>query len=356
MNKMKTRLLGLMSRNEIPMLWGAPGVGKTSFLKALAEEQEWECLIVPLAGKQPEEIQGYSVRKGANAIEPLLPYWAEIAIQNKGESLIFFDEFGSAFPETQGAALSILQERRIGREVFPERVHFVAAGNPPHQAAGGYLMSAPLANRLIHIDFQPNPKEWAQGMATNWNQGFDNINDVRGYGLVATYVERFPNNLISVPEDETKASKGWPSPRTWEKVAVELSLASENNYQLDVTDLSGSIGESYALEFLHWYRMNDIPSPLEVIEMGNKFQFPTQVSEQDRFLAIITSVSSLIETDLEKYWEDGWKVINNGLNIRGDLVWSKAQHLAIIGREVGLEVPQEVIPTLRKLIEASKIM
>jgi len=44
-------------------------------------------------------------------------------------------------------------ERVVGDVTLPEDVSVIAAANPPEQAAGGWDLSAPLANRFCHLEW-----------------------------------------------------------------------------------------------------------------------------------------------------------------------------------------------------------
>jgi hypothetical protein len=63
----------------------------------------------------------------------------------------------------------VLLERTVGDLTLPDEVAIVAAANPPEQAADGWDLSAPLANRLCHLTWETNPRAVAEGLAG----GFD---------------------------------------------------------------------------------------------------------------------------------------------------------------------------------------
>ena len=51
---------------------------------------------------------------------------------------------------------------------------------------------------------------------------------------------------------EGNRERGWPSPRTWERVSLELELAEKNNLDRDLLHVivEGLVGKGPALEFM----------------------------------------------------------------------------------------------------------
>src|SRR5262249_60219076 len=50
----------------------------------------------------------------------------------------------------------------------PDGGAVVAAATPPEQAADGWDLSAPLANRLCHLTWEASPRGIADGLAGGW--------------------------------------------------------------------------------------------------------------------------------------------------------------------------------------------
>ena len=51
---------------------------------------------------------------------------------------------------------------------LPAGVRVVAAANPPDEAADGWELAAPLANRLVHLDWPVDGKHIAKGLAVGF--------------------------------------------------------------------------------------------------------------------------------------------------------------------------------------------
>ena len=82
--------------------------------------------------------------------------------------LLFLDELSTAPPAVQAALLRVVLERIVGDLTLPTDVAVVAAANPPEQAADGWDLSAPLANRLCHLNWDIDPRAVADGLAGGW--------------------------------------------------------------------------------------------------------------------------------------------------------------------------------------------
>ena len=63
----------------------------------------------------------------------------------------------------QAALLRVVLERVVGDLELPADVAVVAAANPPEQAADGWDLSAPLANRFCHLEWIADAPGFAQG-------------------------------------------------------------------------------------------------------------------------------------------------------------------------------------------------
>src|SRR4051812_49613488 len=100
--------LGLALTARVPvLLWGAPGTGKTSVVRALAGAAGWPCETVIASLREPSDFAGLPVvTPSANGSGPAVvlapPRWAERLVA-AGTGLLFFDEISTAPPAGQAA-------------------------------------------------------------------------------------------------------------------------------------------------------------------------------------------------------------------------------------------------------------
>src|SRR5262245_60548056 len=88
------------------LLWSAPGTGKTSAIRALADAMEWPCEVVIASIREPSDFAGLPVVAGADhaaaSVHFAPPLWARrLAEQRRG--LLFLDEISTAPPAVQAA-------------------------------------------------------------------------------------------------------------------------------------------------------------------------------------------------------------------------------------------------------------
>ena len=224
------------------MIWGPPGIGKSTFIKDLCEEKNIGFIDVRLAQREPVDIRGLPVpRDDKQGIDWIVSSdWPRIGVDNTPEKgIILFDEITAADSSLQVAAYEFILDRRLGLlyEV-PDGWYIVAAGNRSSDAAVARTMSSALANRFCHIEVGSNSTTWI-----DW--AIENNIDHR----VIAFIRYLPQNLFSM---EGNKERGWPSPRSWERVALELELAGETKLSQDVLHIiiEGLVGEGAAVEFM----------------------------------------------------------------------------------------------------------
>src|SRR4051812_12769259 len=232
--------LGLALTARVPvLLWGAPGTGKTSVVRAMAAAAGWPCETVIASIREPADFAGLPIVNGPapgsahKTVDFAPPRWA-VSLAAAGTGVAFFDESSTAPPGVQAALLRVVLERTVGDLVLPDDVAVVAAANPPEQAADGWDLSPPLANRFCHLEWPVDARTVAAGFSSGWatprppRLGADwqpPIPVVRSW--VAGFLTVRPMLALAVPEDAAGGGRAWPSPRTWD-IAARLQAAAES--------------------------------------------------------------------------------------------------------------------------------
>lgn len=96
--------------------------------------------------------------------------WAQNLITAEN-GLLFLDEFNTAAPSTMKGMLRVVQEGWVGDTQLPDTVSIVAAMNPPENAVDAYDLPAPMANRMMHLDWVFDVQAWLDNVGT----GFEHI-------------------------------------------------------------------------------------------------------------------------------------------------------------------------------------
>lgn len=148
----ETLAIALTARVPV-LLWGAPGTGKTSVIRAMADAANWPCETVIASIREPSDFAGLPIvnRSDASAADARVdfapPRWA-VRLAAAGHGLVFFDEISTAPPAVQAALLRVVLERTVGDLALPDAVSVAAAANPPSRprTAGNSRRRSPTAS------------------------------------------------------------------------------------------------------------------------------------------------------------------------------------------------------------------
>lgn len=327
-------------RFGLPVIfWGPPGVGKSAILEASAARWGMHCEVLSPAERGEGAFGVTPVPgEGMRTITYPAPDWTD-SVREGG--VVFVDEIGSVAPSLQSSLLGLVHARRIGSHQLGPRVRVLGAANPTEQAAGGWDLAAPVANRLGHLDWQaPSLDEWTTwllgGAAATEVQGSAEKEEARvlrawtstfarASGLVAGFLRRRPDLLHKMPKAGDPAlCRAWPSHRSWHNATCAIAGA-------DVHGLGDADGEELLLafigagagnEFVTWRQQVDLPDPEDVLDGKVKFAFDEQ--RLDRSLAVYASCAAVVAPkDAPKRKERAaacWKLFGDAAGSAMDIV------------------------------------
>lgn len=234
--------------SKIPiMLWGPPGVGKSTMVRNIASSrgypESYGMVDLRLPQLDPTDLRGIPMpNKELGVCKWYPPEFLPDNGRGHQNGILFLDEIEKAPVSVKNAALQLVLDRRVGDYVLPDGWAIVAAGNREEDGTFSQPIGSALANRMIHVEIENDPKTWL-----DWARSAEIYEDIIGF------IEFRPDDLYPTRKDGSGTGiKGnaFPTPRSWE-MGSKLMMAAKNDkerYRL----LGASIGNEAAHEFKTW--------------------------------------------------------------------------------------------------------
>jgi len=246
-----------------PLLWGAPGIGKTAITKAVVQSlgPGHRVIDVQTSKMAPDDwtlpaiinITDTTSKQAIDIPKSWLPVYEPVPgdpeenarrndIANWGEGgIIFLDELSRAIEEVQNSCLKLVLERMIGDRVLGSKWAIIAATNREEDdpEGGQTKIGSALANRFQHFNFVPTVDEWIE-----WARG-KKIDD-----RIITFID-FNRDHFYVFDNDVRVNT---TPRTWEALSDMLAACQEYGdivwSKADLEDMLGGTINSSTVEAL----------------------------------------------------------------------------------------------------------
>jgi MoxR-like ATPase len=340
------------------LLWGGAGLGKSSAVREMAAAAGLLCETVIASIREPSDFAGLPVvAEDGKAVSFAPPSWAQ-RLSSAGRGVLFLDEISTAPPAVQAALLRVVLERTVGDLSLPDDISVVAAANPPEQAADGWDISPPLANRFCHLDWDLQASEWADGILAGFTQpavpalpGPKMVAEaIAARANVGAFVAARPQLLHAHPGNESAAGRAWPSPRSWDMAARLLAAAQISGAAEKVVTLlvAGAVGPAAAAEFLAWREDLDLPDPETVLRDPASFRLPDRGDRAYAALAAVTA--AVIANNTASRWEAAWQAIAAATRTSQSDIAVAAVRSLIAHRPEGAVPPAEVLTKMTPVL------
>jgi len=247
-----TVINSLIEQRVPTFLWGAPGIGKSSIVKQIADERNIGFIDLRLALMDPTDLKGipFYDKDSHTAL------WAPPAfLPRTGEGILFLDELNSAAPSVQASAYQLILDRKVGEYELPDGWAIVAAGNREGDRGVTYRMPSPLANRFVHFEMDVHVEDWRLWA---YKKEIDE--------KVISYISYRSEHLFTF--DAKSDVKSFATPRSWEYVNKILKSRVSNELLLDT--ISGAVGREVAVSFLAFAKvMHKLPDINTILDNGS---------------------------------------------------------------------------------------
>jgi MoxR-like ATPase len=233
------------------MIWGAPGIGKSSIVSQVSRVHKMDFVDVRLSQLAPTDLRGLPV-----AEDGISKWYPPEFLPRSGNGILFLDELNMAPPAMQGVAQQLILDRRVGSYQVPEGWYVWAAGNRKEDRAAVFDMPSPLANRFLHLQVEPDFESFkSYAIATKIHE------------QIIAFLSFRPTLLHKIDHQQPT----WPSPRSW-VMANQLHKAK--------LDISPAIGEETTAEFNAFIQIYENLPDLTLIFSGegDKIPFPKEPS------------------------------------------------------------------------------
>jgi len=248
-----TAVVNRLILKKLPVfIWGAPGIGKSSIVKDIAEKNRLSFIDLRLSLLDPTDLKGIPFfdeksREGVWAKPSFLP-----KEEDGNSGILFLDEINTAPPAVQASAYQLILDRRVGEYSLPEGWSIIAAGNRENDRGVVYRMPPPLANRFVHFDMEVDFGDW-KGWA--YRRGID-------VSIIA-FLAYDRSMLFTF--DPGSNEKSFATPRSWEYVDTILKSGIEEALMLE--SITAAVGREAAISFVSFKRvMNTLPDLSAVLE------------------------------------------------------------------------------------------
>lgn len=272
--------------NIAVMLWGPPGIGKSSLVHDIARDYTFKSTDPELMQKYPNIVQAFpdgcglvdlrcaqldptdlrgvpmpNVELGVSRWYP--PSFFPRADGNfPKRGILFLDELEKAPTSVKNAALQLVLDRRVGDYVVPDGWCIIAAGNREEDGTFSQPLGAALENRMAHIEVELNIELWL-----DWARKAGITEDIIGY------ITSREDHLYVVKEDQEGnkvrgiSSRAFPSPRTWHMASMGMRKTKSRKLQYQI--LASCIGKEVTTDFINWHKIFRKVNPVDIIENGN---------------------------------------------------------------------------------------
>jgi len=244
----------IVTSNDVPLIIGESGVGKTSLVKRIARDNEYYLVTIDANLLKEGEIGGLPVVENRVTIyathSKLIEIEKAIKEDQNRDVILFIDELNRCDHAVAQELMNLILNREINGYILSERVKVIAAMNPSNKNDGFHNskydvvdMDPAQEDRFVWVKLDSDIREWIK-----WGMSEDGNIDEH----IIEFLSTFPEYLhMSESEETIKAT-----PRSWERIskAYKIYLNNKDKYPLDIflNVVKGNVGVSIANDFANF--------------------------------------------------------------------------------------------------------
>lgn len=250
------------------MVWGSPGIGKTSVFEQVAKSLKVDLLNIKLSMRSPLDFQ-VPVTQPDGSVKFITPS----LLPRKGKGIMFLDELDKAPKEVQKLGLELVLERRIGEYKVPDGWSVFAAGNRLKDMTGSEGMISALAARFIHLDMEVDNDQWCMWAIER---------DV--HPAVIAFIRMNPSYLNAFNPKERVS----PNPRAWAEYVSEI-VQADFPRPVMLSAIAGTVGAAHAAEFVAFMSVYEqLPSVSQIMKQPKKADLVNNLSALYAITSVLT--------------------------------------------------------------------
>lgn len=271
-------------------LLGAPGIGKTSSARALADRmteymrargatRDAVKQVRDLSSSLPEDMGGLPFRDGAVTKYAPQSWMADVCAEG-AYGVLVLDDLPAASTAVQVAARQISLEHRVHDTVISKNVMIIVTGNRREDKSAASTLPAHFRNSVMMLPVEPDKKGWETWY---FDQGYD--------ALVTQFLIHRPSHFSQLPKD-ADGNGAFATPRTWSMLGSLIGVGRETGNLRDMA--AGLIGEGVATELMAFELIrNELVDPAKVLaDPEAALPNPRQVlNSPDRMIAMVCGLA-----------------------------------------------------------------
>jgi hypothetical protein len=217
-------------------------------------------------------------------------------VTGKVRGILALEEFNSAPMSVQAAAYQLVLDRKLGEYRVPDGVFIIALGNRDSDKAITYKMPTPIMNRFIHIEMYSDFDDWLVWALNH-----------RIHPEVVGYLSAFKESLYHF--EPGTASRGFPTPRSWEFVSDILNTGIYMTDQVALGLITGAVGDAEGAKFMAFRKIAHALPRADDILSGRLAKLPKKVEVQLAY-ALTTTLCYALKSnadDMRRKVGDEWR-------------------------------------------------